>query len=96
MTGEFIDAATALDWGLVNRVVPAGKLRAETMQLAASLKAKPRATLAAGKALLYRQMELGLTAAYQDASKAIACDFMQPEAREGIAAFLEKRNPDWT
>jgi len=96
MTGEFIDAATALDWGLVNRVVPAAELRAETMKLAESLKAKPRATLAAGKALLYRQMELGLTAAYQDASSAIACDFVQPEAREGVAAFLEKRKPDWT
>ena len=96
MTGEFIDAATALDWGLVNRVVPASALRAETIKLAESLKAKPRATLAAGKALLYRQMELGLTAAYVDASNAIACDFMQPEAREGIAAFLEKRKPDWT
>jgi len=96
MTGEFIDAATALDWGLVNRVVPAAALRAETMKLAESLKAKPRATLAAGKALLYRQMELGLTAAYQAASGAIACDFMQPEAQEGVAAFLEKRKPDWT
>lgn len=96
MTGEFIDAATALDWGLVNRVVPAAILRAETMRLAESLKAKPRATLAAGKALLYRQMELGLTAAYADATNAIASDFMQPEAREGVAAFLEKRKPDWT
>ena len=96
MTGEFIDAATALDWGLVNRVVPAAALRAETLKLATSLKAKPRATLAAGKALFYRQMELGLAAAYQDASNTIACNFLQPEAREGVAAFLEKRKPDWT
>ena len=96
MTGEFIDAATALDWGLVNRVVPAAALRAETMKLAQSLILKPRATLAAGKALLYRQLELGLTAAYADASTTIACNFMQPEAREGVAAFLEKRKPDWT
>ncbi len=96
MTGEFIDAATALDWGLVNRVVPAAALRAETMKLAESLKAKPRATLAAGKALFYRQMELGLVEAYQDASRTIACNFLQPEAREGVAAFLEKRKPDWT
>ena len=96
MTGEFIDAATALDWGLVNRVVPAATLRVETMRLARSLKAKPRATLAAGKALFYRQMELGLVEAYQDASRTIACNFLQPEAREGVAAFLEKRKPDWT
>ena len=96
MTGEFIDAPTALDWGLVNRVVASGALRVETMKLAESLKAKPRATLAAGKALFYRQMELGLAAAYDDASNTIACNFMQLEAREGVAAFLEKRKPDWT
>ena len=95
MTGEFIDAATALDWGLVNRVVPLDALRAETLKLAASLKAKPRATLALGKALFYRQMELGLEAAYDDASNTIACNFMQPEAQEGVGAFLEKRKPDW-
>ena len=96
MTGDFIDALTALEWGLVNRVAPSATLRAETMKLAELLKAKPRATLAAGKALFYRQMELGLAAAYQDASNTIACNFMQPEAREGVAAFLEKRKPDWT
>ncbi|MEO8386159.1 MAG: enoyl-CoA hydratase [Betaproteobacteria bacterium] len=95
MTGEFIDAATALEWGLVNRVVPSAALRTETMKLANSLKTKPRASLAAGKALFYRQMELGLTAAYEDASSTIACNFMQPEAREGVTAFLEKRKPDW-
>ena len=95
MTGEFIDAATALDWGLVNRVVSRDALRAETLKLAASLKAKPRATLALGKALFYRQMELGLEAAYDDASNTIACNFMQPDAQEGVGAFLEKRKPVW-
>ena len=95
MTGDFIDAATALDWGLVNRVVPRVVLRAETLKLALSLKAKPRATLALGKALFYRQMEVGLAAAYDDASNTISCNFMQPEAQEGVAAFLEKRKPVW-
>ena len=95
MTGEFIDAATALDWGLVNRAVPRDALRAETLKLAASLKAKPRATLALGKALFYRQMEVGIANAYEDASNTIACNFMQPEAQEGVAAFLEKRKPVW-
>ena len=90
MTGEFIDAATALDWGLVNRVVPLDALRAETLKLAETLKAKPRATLALGKALFYRQLEVGIGAAYRDASDTIACNFMQPEAIEGVAAFLEK------
>ena len=95
MTGEFIDAATALEWGLVNRVAPADTLRMETLKLAETLKAKPRAILATGKALFYRQMEMGIEAAYQDASTTIACNFMQPEAQEGVAAFLGKRKPVW-
>jgi enoyl-CoA hydratase/carnithine racemase len=95
MTGEFIDAPTALDWGLVNRVVPQPALRAETLSLAAMLKTKPRETLALGKALFYRQLEVGIEAAYQDASATIACNFLQPAAAEGVAAFLEKRKPVW-
>lgn len=96
MTGEFIDATTALDWGLVNRVVPTEQLRAETLRLAETLKAKPRDALALGKALLYRQMEAGLEDAYRDASATIACNFMDANAQEGVAAFLEKRKPEWT
>lgn len=95
LTGEFIDAPTALAWGLVNRVVAPANLRAETMQLAETLKLKPRATLALGKALLYRQLEVGLTAAYADAAVTISCNFMDPNAQEGVAAFLEKRQPVW-
>ena len=95
MTGEFIDAATAADWGLVNRVVPATGLREATQALADTLKSKPRQSLAMGKALFYRQLETGLEAAYQDASATISCNFMQAEAREGVAAFLEKRKPLW-
>ncbi len=95
MTGEFIDATTALDWGLLNRVVPHDALRAETLKLAETLKTKPRAALALGKALFYRQMESGLEAAYQDASNTIAYNFMDAGAQEGVAAFLEKRKPVW-
>jgi enoyl-CoA hydratase/carnithine racemase len=95
MTGEFIDAQTALAWGLVNRVVEPDALRAATAHLCASLLAKPRATLALGKALFHRQLDMGLAAAYQDATQTIACNFMQPEAQEGVAAFLEKRQPQW-
>jgi len=95
MTGEFIDAATAMDWGLVNRVVPATGLREATQALAETLKSKPRQSLAMGKALFYRQLETGLEEAYRDASATISCNFMQPEAREGVAAFLEKRKPRW-
>lgn len=95
MTGEFVDAATALDWGLVNRVVAPDTLRSETLKLAETLKAKPRATLALGKALFYRQMEAGIEAAYADATDVIADNFMQADAQEGVAAFLEKRKPVW-
>lgn len=95
MTGEFIDAATALDWGLVNRVAAPADLGAATAALCASLMTKPRATLALGKALLYRQLEMGIEAAYQDASATIACNFATPEAQEGVTAFLAKRKPDW-
>jgi len=95
MTGEFIDARKALDWGLVNRVVAGDKLREQTRVLANALKAKPRGTLAQGKALLYRQLELGLESAYADASEVISCNFMDADAQEGVAAFLEKRRPAW-
>jgi enoyl-CoA hydratase/carnithine racemase len=94
-TGEFIDAATALDWGLVNQVVPADQLRSATLALAAKLKAKPATSLATGKALFYRQLDAGLEAAYADASNTIACNFFAPEALEGIDAFIEKRPPKW-
>jgi enoyl-CoA hydratase/carnithine racemase len=94
-TGDFIDAETALDWGLVNRVVPADRVPESARDLAHKLLSKPRDALAAGKALFYRQLEAGLAAAYEDASRAIACNFAAPSAKEGVAAFLEKRPPDW-
>jgi enoyl-CoA hydratase/carnithine racemase len=95
MTGDFIDAATALDWGLVNRVVSADALQASTLALCETLKGKPRDALAMGKALFYRQMESGIEAAYEDASRTIACNFAHPDAKEGVAAFIEKRKPSW-
>ncbi|HQW39351.1 MAG TPA: enoyl-CoA hydratase, partial [Usitatibacteraceae bacterium] len=94
-TGDFIDADTALDWGLVNRVEPAGRVMESALDLANKLVAKPRDSLAMGKALFYRQLEAGLAAAYDDASRTIACNFATPSAKEGVAAFLEKRPPNW-
>lgn len=95
LTGDFVDAETALDWGLVNRVVPADRVMESARDLAHKLRAKPRDVLATGKALFYRQLEAGLAAAYADASRTIACNFAAPSAREGVAAFLEKRPPRW-
>jgi enoyl-CoA hydratase/carnithine racemase len=94
-TGDFIDAATALDWGLVNRVAPRERLMDATRELAGRLTAKPRETLALGKALFYRQLEQGLSPAYADASSTIAKNFSDDVAREGVDAFLAKVAPRW-
>jgi enoyl-CoA hydratase/carnithine racemase len=94
-TGEFIDAPTALDWGLVNRVAPADRLMETARELANNLKSKPREALALGKALLYRQLEAPTSAAYEDASRTIAANMDAEFAREGVDAFLEKRPPRW-
>jgi enoyl-CoA hydratase/carnithine racemase len=95
-TGEFIDAATALDWGLVNRVVPAAELDAEVDRLVATIVAKPRAVIAAGKALFYEQIEARLAQAYGVASKAITRNMLGDDAAEGVGAFIEKRPPRWS
>ena len=94
-TGEFIDAAQALDWGLVNRLAPPEQLMESAHELANNLKAKPRESLAAGKALFYRQLEAPLQRAYEDASCTIAANMDTDVAREGVDAFFAKRPPRW-
>lgn len=93
LTGEAIDARRALEWGLVNRVVPAEKLAEETDRLARLLAGKPPATVAAGKRAFYQQMDLGLAKAYELAGKVIADSFAHEEGRAGMDAFIEKRPP---
>jgi len=93
--GEFIDAETALDWGLVNRVVPPSELDAELHRLIAKIIEKPRAVCAAGKALFYDQIEARLAPAYAAASKAITRNMLGGDAAEGVGAFIEKRKPRW-
>jgi enoyl-CoA hydratase/carnithine racemase len=94
-TGEFIDAATAAQHGLINRCVPADRLDQEVDRLATAIAAKPAAVVAAGKALFYRQLELDVAPAYQIAGEAMACNMMGEFAQEGVAAFIEKRPPNW-
>jgi enoyl-CoA hydratase/carnithine racemase len=93
LTGEPIGAAQALEWGLVNRVVPPEQLDQAVMDLAKSLAAKPPATVAAGKRAFYQQMDLGLERAYALASGVIAASFAHDEGRAGMDAFIEKRPP---
>jgi enoyl-CoA hydratase/carnithine racemase len=95
LTGEPISAQRALEWGLVNRVVAADALDAETLSLARTIAAKPPATVAAGKRGFYQQMEMRLDKAYDLAGQVIASDFAHPEGREGTSAFIEKRDPSW-
>ena len=94
-TGEFIDAATALDWGLVNSVVAPAELDAEVSRLIGMIASKPRDVIAAGKALFYEQLETRLAQAYGLASKAITRNMLGPDAAEGVGAFIEKRKPNW-
>ncbi|MBS0389698.1 MAG: enoyl-CoA hydratase [Proteobacteria bacterium] len=95
LTGDFIDARTALDQGLVNRVVAPEALDAEVEKLVQAIVQKPRTAVAMGKALVYQQRELGLDAAYQIAGQAMATNMMDEAAQEGARAFAEKRQPAW-
>jgi enoyl-CoA hydratase/carnithine racemase len=95
VTGDLIDAVTARDRGLVNRVVPADQLDAEVARLAQSIVGKPAAAVALGKELFYRQIEAGSEAAYQMAGHTMACNLIDPVAQEGLDAFIAKRKPNW-
>jgi enoyl-CoA hydratase/carnithine racemase len=95
-TGDFMDAATALQRGFVNRVVPAAELDAAVAELAAKIVAKPPLSVAFGKQMFYRQAELGLEHAYRFAAEVMACNMDTEDAREGVRAFVEKRPmPEW-
>lgn len=95
MTGEFIDAQTALARGLVNRVAEPDALDAAVKALTDSILAKSAAAIAEGKQLFYRQLEAGLSSAYEQASEVMACNMLTHDALEGIDAFIEKRKPEW-
>lgn len=95
VTGDFMDAATAVRDGLINRAVPEDRLDAEVARLAERIVANPRVAIDAGKKLFYRQLELDLDAAYDYAGRVMAENMMAADTREGVAAFLEKREPRW-
>lgn len=95
VTGDFIDADEARAQGLVNRVVEPDELDAEVERLVARIVGKPKVALALGKQLFYRQLEVGIDAAYADAGRTMACNMMDGAALEGVQAFIEKRPPRW-
>ncbi len=95
LLGEMLPAKEAAEFGLVNRVVPAGRVMEEAMALAAKIATKPPVTVAIGKEAFYRQIEMSLADAYDYAAGVMIENMMHREAEEGIGAFLEKRAPVW-
>jgi enoyl-CoA hydratase/carnithine racemase len=95
LTGDLVSAHHAERLGLVNRVVHPGTLAAEAMDFARRIAAKPRATVRIGKEAFYRQLELGLSDAYDYASRVMTENMLAAEAEEGIGAFIDKRAPVW-
>ncbi|HEX6877975.1 MAG TPA: enoyl-CoA hydratase [Nocardioidaceae bacterium] len=95
LTGRQIDAATALDWGLVNRVVPAAALDDEIRVLVDAVASSSPLTVGIGKEAFYSQIELDEHRAYDLTKAVIAMNARTDDAQEGICAFLEKRPPEW-
>jgi len=95
LTGEPIDAATALSWGLINRVVPGSSLDVEIRRFTDIILSRSSATIRSGKQAFYSQIDHHLGAAYDIASEAMACNLLLEDATEGIDAFLQKRPAIW-
>jgi enoyl-CoA hydratase/carnithine racemase len=95
LTGEPIDAGTALSWGLVNRVVPGSRLDAEIRRFTDIILSRSSAAIRFGKQSFYSQIDRPLQAAYDGASQVMACNMLLEDATEGIEAFLQKRTARW-
>jgi enoyl-CoA hydratase/carnithine racemase len=96
LTGEPIDAATALEWGLVNRVVPAEELDEAVAELVGAIARSSAATISLGKRTFYEQIDLDEGGAYDLTKDVMASNSQTVDAQEGMSAFLEKRPPTWT
>ena len=95
LTGDFIDANTALSWGLLNRVAPLEKLDEEVKQLADSILAKSSVAVSTGKKMFYKQLENKMEDAYAYAGEIMACNMMADDVSEGVDAFINKRHAVW-
>ncbi|MBV9333635.1 MAG: enoyl-CoA hydratase/isomerase family protein, partial [Candidatus Eremiobacteraeota bacterium] len=95
LTGEAIDAPTALLWGLVNRVVAPEELHGQTVELARRIASASREVVALGKAAFYAQIDLDQARAYDYTKAVMTSNALEADASEGITAFLERRKPAW-
>lgn len=95
LTGEPIDAATAADWGLVNRVVPAEELEPAVAQLVQAIARSSAYTVATGKQAFYSQIDRSEDEAYEHCELVMTENALAHDAQEGMTAFLEKRTPIW-
>jgi len=96
LTGTAIDAATALDWGLVNRVVPANELDDSVAELVGAIARSSSLTVGIGKRAFYDQIDLDEPRAYDLTGTVMSMNMLAADAQEGIGAFLEKREARWT
>ena len=95
ITGEFIDAHTALQYGLINRVAPAGQLEQVLQSLITAITAKSPVAVRTGKDMFYKQLNMSVEDAYDYASEVMTCNMMADDVSEGIDAFVEKRQAVW-
>ena len=95
LTGDMIDAAEAKRISLINDHVPEENLYVEIMSLASQISTKSLATIKVGKEAFYRQNEMTLSDAYNYTSHVMTENSLADDAKEGIASFLEKRQPFW-
>jgi enoyl-CoA hydratase/carnithine racemase len=95
LTGQPIDAGTALEWGLVNRVVPAEALEGEVATIVDDIARSSPLTVGIGKEAFYAQIELDEHRAYDLTKAVMAMNARADDAQEGMCAFLEKRPPEW-
>jgi enoyl-CoA hydratase/carnithine racemase len=96
LTGNLVDAATAAEWGLINRVVPAAELESATRELALKIAEASSFTVALGKQAYYAQIDLDQPKAYAYAKEVMTLNSLAHDAQEGISAFLEKRIACWS
>ncbi|MDQ6933644.1 MAG: enoyl-CoA hydratase-related protein, partial [Candidatus Eremiobacteraeota bacterium] len=95
LTGDFIDASTAAEWGLINKVVESDKLRDETLALARKIAQASSFVVGLGKAAFYTQIGLDQPQAYAYAKEVMSMNALAEDAQEGMGAFVDKRKPRW-